>query len=73
LKLFSYFRVWAISGISSCAPQAKNLSKIKQKITYNILHLVFFILNIFRKKNPYTLLVGMQTSVTTLEKNLEAS
>jgi hypothetical protein len=27
----------------------------------------------WRKKNPYTLLVGMQTSITTLEKNLEAS
>jgi hypothetical protein len=25
------------------------------------------------KRNPHTLLVGMQTSVTTLEKNLEAS
>jgi hypothetical protein len=25
------------------------------------------------KRNPYTLLVGMQTSTTTLEENLEAS
>jgi hypothetical protein len=25
------------------------------------------------KRNPHTLLVGMQTSVTTMEKKLEAS
>jgi hypothetical protein len=28
---------------------------------------------VWGKRNPYTLLVEMQTSTTTLEKNLEAS
>jgi hypothetical protein len=31
------------------------------------------LVRMWQKRNPYTLLVGMQTTTTTLEKNLEAS